>query len=172
MTGPRGFTLIELVAVLAIMALTAAAVALDIRGPLRRIGMRSCLDEVVAFDRLTRTYAQEQDRAVQVMVDLGAGRLRRTDEEGRADLGTPVEVPAPYRLARLRLAGQDIRWGTAALACSPQGLTPTWAILVEGPGNRRRWAVFAGLSGQVLETENDHDVDSLFAAIETGRQPG
>lgn len=163
---PRGFSLIEVTMVVLILAIAAAAVALNVRAPMANVGMRGCIDQVVSFDRLTRAYAREQDRAVRLWVDLGAGELRRTDEEGRDQLGQSLRLPRDYRLTDLRVAGRSAGGGSMALACSAQGLTPTYAVLLEGPGGRKQWLLFAGLSGQAWEAKDEREIEGYFEACQ------
>ena len=160
----RGFSLIELTVVLLILALVSASVAVAVREPLHRVGLRGALDDLAEFDHLTRTYAREQDRPVVLVFDLDAGVIRRMDETGRTELGLALRLPADYRIVRLRAGEDDWRSGQTVLAVSALGLTPTYAVLVTGPGPRAQWMALAGLSGQLLEPKNDAEVDNLFKA--------
>jgi prepilin-type N-terminal cleavage/methylation domain-containing protein len=162
----RAFSLVELTVVLLILAIMAGAVAVSARGPLRKVGIERTVDEIIAFDRLTRQYARQQDRAIRLLVDLSAGELRRTDEEGRGELGEPLRLASGYSVARLRLAGQDIASGQVAISCSALGLTPTYAVLLEGAGGRRQWVLVAGLSGQIVGTGDDKETENILAMLE------
>jgi prepilin-type N-terminal cleavage/methylation domain-containing protein len=162
----RAFSLVELIVVLLVLAIVAGVVAVSARGPLRKVGIERTVDEVVAFDQLTRQFARQQDRALKLLVDLSAGEFKRTDEEGRDVLGEPLRLAPGYRVARLRLAGQDIASGQVAISCSALGLTPTYAVLLEGPGGRRQWVLVAGLSGQIVGTSDDEQVQDILALLE------
>ncbi len=165
----RAFSLVEVALVLLILAILAAAVTLEVRAPLARIGMRAVLDEIAAFDRLTRVFAREHDRPVRLVVALAAGRIRRTDEGGRDPLGEALKLPSGYRIAGLRLAGRRINSGSVAVSCSARGLTPTYAVRVDGPGGRRQWILVAGLSGQITELDNETEVEDILLALEARR---
>jgi prepilin-type N-terminal cleavage/methylation domain-containing protein len=165
----RAFSLVELTVVLVILAVVAGAVAVSVRGPIRRVGIERAADELVAFDRLTRVYARQNDRPLRLVVDLAAGELRRTSEDGRDVLGEPLRFAPGYRPARLRLAGEDVSSGLVTLSCTPPGFTPTYAVLLEGPGGRRRWVFFAGLTGQVVGAGNDEEVEQAIALLQMRR---
>ena len=167
-----GFSLIELTMVLVIVAIVSAAVVLNVREPLRRTGMQACLDEIATFDRLTRTLAREHDRPLRLVVDLSEGRLRRTDEAGREEQGEALRLPSGHRIAELRLAGQTIDSGAATVSCSARGLTPTYAVRVEGPGGWRRWVLVAGLSGQTWEPDDGKPLADILEALGAGHHPG
>lgn len=162
----RGFSLVELAMVLLILAIASAAIALSVRPPLARVGLRGCLDGMAAFDRLTRTFAQEHDRPLRLVLDLAAGRLRRTGEDGREDLGEALRLPAGHRIREVRLADRAVASGNVALSVSARGLTPSYAALVEGPGERRQWVLVAGLTGQVTETTDEGTVRGALEALE------
>lgn len=164
----RAFSLVELAAVLVILAITAAAMTLHVRTPLRRLGLRGCLDAVTDFDRLARVTAREQDRPLRLVVELAEGRLRRTDVDGREDLGPPLVLPEGYRLAAVRLGARALRSGVVTLSCSRRGLGSTYALQIEGPDDETRWLVFAGLTGRPMETDAAAEVEAVFGAIGAG----
>ena len=166
-----GFSLVELTMVLLILGLVSAAVALNVRAPAAQVGMKACVDDVVAFDRLTRTMACELDRPLRLVVDLGAGQLRRTDERGGAEEGRILTIPSGYRLTDLRLAGRSVPGG-AALNCSARGLMPTYAVLVEGPGGVKQWVLLAGLTGQEWKPKDEREVQDILRTIEAWPDAG
>lgn len=161
----RGFSLIELALVLAIVAVAAGMVALGARGTLGQLGMETCVDGVTAFDRATRRLATEHDRPLRLVVDLAANRLRRTDAEGRRGLGEPLRMANGYRVAEVRLPGRRMTSGTVAVSVSARGVTPSYAVRLNGPGGRRRWVAVAGLTGQVWEPEDGDAVQTVFEAV-------
>ena len=165
----RGFTLIELALVVLIAAIAAAAVTLRLEGPLRGAQMRDVTEAIVAFDRLTRTHAREHDRPVHLTVDLVRGRLRRTDADGRRELGAPMTLPPDYRIARLWIRGRTVAETRATIPCGRLGLTPTYALALDGPGRRRQTLVFAGLSGELFRVDDERELEAIFQAASARR---
>jgi len=151
--------------VLVILALTAGAVAVGVRGTLARVTLEDCVDEVEAFDRTTRCLATEHGEALRLVVDLARGRLRRTDADGRDERGEVLRMPARWRIAEVRLPGRRVTSGTVAVSVSARGLAPTYAVRLEGPGGRGRWIFVAGLTGQVWEPENTDAVQQVFETV-------
>jgi len=162
----KGFSLVEVALVLLILAILAGAVTLGVRGTLGRVGMRGLVDEIKMFDHLTRTFARQHDRPLRLVADLAAGRLRKTSADGRDEFGEVLKIPAGHRIAEVRLAGRRVTSGTVAVSVSARGLSPTYALRVEGPGGRRQWLLVTGLSGQVTEAENERDLGNAFQAFE------
>ncbi len=162
------FSLIELTVVLLILAISAAAVALRIHEPLGRARLDELVAEIGEFDALTRRYARENDRSVRLLVDLGAGRMGRSDEGGGEELGRSLELPGRARIARLWIGEREIGIGAASIGCSRRGLTPSYAMVLEDEAGRKRWILVAGLSGQVIELESDEEVRNVLETLREG----
>jgi type II secretory pathway pseudopilin PulG len=170
------FTLVEMVAVLVILSLAAAAVTLRLEGPVARATAGDLTGRIAALDRLTRVAARRHDRALVVEFDLGAGSVRRFDAERREQRGTALDLPRSWRLAQVVVAGggsggasggaQEASAGRVLVAFSRRGLSPTYALCIEGPGGGEgAWLVAAGLTGEVTQVENEKEVKAIFAAL-------
>ncbi|NQU74915.1 MAG: prepilin-type N-terminal cleavage/methylation domain-containing protein [Planctomycetes bacterium] len=168
-----GFSLIELTVVLLIIAIAAAAVTLRVQQPMRLAQMREVLERMEQFDRLTRTYAREHDKAVWVELDLSTGRLSQMDESesGRAT-GQAFKLPKGYTICKLKFPGQDVSAGKAAVVYSRGGLGATYAMLLEDPQRRRRWVLCTGLGGQVLQFDDEREIRDILDAVAAGRNAG
>lgn len=170
----KGFTLIELSVVLLIIGIAAAVVALRMDGPLRRAEMADVIGEIRRFDHLSREYAKEHDKRLLLTFDLTDGKLSRTDED-MADVGEPVVLPDGFYISRMAVGKDDVGSGIMTIGCSEQGFTQSYALLVGHTSGRRQWLVFAGMTGNVLEPDNDKDneeieeIQKIFAS--TGRRP-
>jgi prepilin-type N-terminal cleavage/methylation domain-containing protein len=167
--GQRAFTLIELAAVLLILAVVAAAVTLRSHVLLGRAEGKDLVERIGQFDHLTRVYARRHDRAVRIVVDLDAGRLRRTDAAETETLGEALVLPEGTRIVRLRVRDQEMYSHSVSITCSRRGLTPTWAMQLEDANGRRQWLLLAGLSGRMVTTDNDDEIHRILAAL--GRGP-
>lgn len=168
----RAFSLMEMTAVLVILAIAAAAVVLRLEGPMRRAQMRDVIGMIAQFDHLTRVHAREHDRPLRLVVDLNGGELGRTDEHGNQAVGAPLRLSSDYTIARLMIREEEISAGTAAVSCSRRGLTPSYAMLLEGKGGRRQWIVLAGLTGTLVKIENEEEILDIFAATGLRRNAG
>jgi prepilin-type N-terminal cleavage/methylation domain-containing protein len=170
--APRGFSLAELSVVLLILAIAATAVTARYGGRLRGAEFEDVLDEMEAFDALTRTYARRHDRALRVMVHLSGGRIERIDETTDDEVGTRLVLPGTCRIAELRLAGERARLGQAGLHVTSRGIAPTYAMRIDGPNGRRAWLVFAGLTGEVFRSEDEETVHAILEAAEARPDAG
>lgn len=159
-TQKKGFTLIELSVVLVVMSVAAAVVVLRIDGPLRRAEMSDVIGKIKHFDHLSRTYAKEHDKRLLLTFNLTDGRLSRTDED-MYDAGEPVVLPDGFYISRLAVGNEDIDSGVMTICCSEQGFTQSYALLIEHTSGRQQWLVFAGMTGNVLEPDNDKDNEEI-----------
>ncbi len=161
------FSLIELTVVLLLLGIAAAVVTLRLAGPTARVNMRDAADRIARFDHASRAWAREHDVALRVAVDLGANEIRRTTADGgedARDLGGPLELPAGWRIGRLLIGGEAAAGESASIAVSRLGLTPSYAMLLEGPGGRRQWVLLTGLGGEMALPDDEGQLRDILAA--------
>ena len=159
----NGFTLVEVMAVVLIIAVAAAAVTLRVQRPLRNAQMADVIGAIGQFDFTTRSAAQSQDRPLRMVMDLGGGSVSLTDADGKALTDAAVRMPEGFALARVLVRAQSATGGSMTIPCSAAGYTPTYAVNITG-GGASRWLVVAGLTGQVLEVENEAKASQLVQA--------
>jgi len=153
----RGFTLLEMTAVLMVMALVAAAVTLSLAATQRRASAADAVEDLVRFDQLARCFARRQGRPVRLAVDLRANRLLRADAAGGQEgHETACPLGASFTLGEAVLAGRRIAEGRTALWVSDRGYSPTYALRLDGP-SLRRWILFAGPTGQVSVLDDEKE---------------
>lgn len=111
--GSAGFTLVELLVVLAMMALVAALAAPRI-GPMTRGGLVAAAEEVAGALREARTRSLAEGRPVAVEIDTAVGRIAAG---GRRALRTPPEV----RIALIVAAAERISDTSGRIRFLPDG---------------------------------------------------
>lgn len=151
--------------VLLVLAVSAAAVTLNLRPLVYESQMSEVIADLGEFDRLTRTQAARGNRTMRLVVDVSRGRLRRLNAESLEEAGRAMALPGDYRFSRAMVGRVDVAIGEVAIPCSGRGLTPTYALELEGPGGRRQWMVFAGLTGQLIQVENEDQVRDIWDRI-------
>ena len=165
----KAFTLIELVAVLAIVALLTAGVSLSLRGALRDAHAEDAASRLVAFDALARQEARRLNRPSELHIDPHDGRVWRREVSasgGDHETGVALVLPPGVAIDEVFTArGRSRATETITIACSASGRTASYAILLSGPGERRRWIMFAGLTGQSRLIEHDRNVQDIFGVL-------
>jgi type II secretion system protein H len=158
----RGFTMIEILAVMVLLGLAAGVVAVNIRGPMREASLEEVVERIVDFDGQTRAIARRKGRPLRLRVDLTAGRLSRSDAETGEELGAPAVVLGGWRVEELRVRDEPIGSGTATLSVSRRGLSQSYALLLVGPHGERRWLLCAGLSGHFTQYDSHDGIENIL----------
>ena len=167
----RGFTLVELAMVLLILGIVAGGTVLKVQGPLANAELRDVIDQVASFDTNTRLAACEQDRPIRILIRPSEGSLSRIDEQGRKLDSRSLVLPRKLSIQRVRVRSLDVDSGEVAICCSRQGKTPTYAVWVQGSG-RSQWLVVLGLTGLILQAENEQEVREILEATGSGIHAG
>ena len=171
---PPGFTLIEMVLVIALTAILATAVTLSLTGPRRAAQARDVAEGVAHYDRLAREWSRRFGRPTRLTFHLNRGMVSRAVADGEAagaeedsavDRPAALQLAGGYRIDRVVLAGRSASAGEVSVPCSTGGQTPSYAVLLAGPGGQRQWLVVAGLSGNVLTVNDEREVEDIFAAL-------
>ncbi len=134
-----GFTLIELVVVLAIMATAVLLVAPAIRRGAEARRLRASAGQVAALLREARYRAVADRRPTRVVVEARDAVSLAWDGEGQAL--RRVDLPPPLRL--------EPAAGGRALVFSARGLARDARWIVEGPAGRQLAVELHGVTGRV-----------------------
>lgn len=160
----RAFSLFELLAVILLMAIFAAAVRGPVVEMLDRITVRNAIEQLRTMDRLTRQEARQSGKIVTMHIDPLEGLLWRTDTTTDQNLiGQRARLPEQVRIDQIRIAPDrsDFDELNAEFKTSPQGITNTYALTLQTPmGNR--WLIFAGLTGTCYELESEDQLANVF----------
>lgn len=158
----RGFSMVELIVVLLLLGLMAAAITLRLQSPLYLARIKEFKEDMTAYDRLTRKSCLEQNRAARLWIDLTAGRIERRSIDGTVEYGTSLQLPRDLKIVTLRIGRQDVIAGRFIIPFSRWGLSPTYGLCVEASEGDRHWLVLSGLTGQPVEPQEDVDVRDIF----------
>jgi type II secretion system protein H len=103
-TGNDGFTLVELIVVVAIIAVLAGMTVPRLLGPVERMQLRVPARHLLAMARYARDYAATRGCECRLEIDQAAGQyaLRAASDPNRPDEFTPLRTTEvkPGRLAR------------------------------------------------------------------------
>ena len=167
--GRGGFTLIELAACVAIVGLLAAAVGLSLSGAEKLTRFEDVVDQLRTVDALTRAHAQRFDRPTRLVFDLETGTITRVGELDLDDdetLSTSWSLPRGFAIERIELGGEESVERQVAIGFSPAGHSPTYALRLTGPAEQSAWLVAAGLTGQMIELQEEEQVHAMFEAMD------
>jgi prepilin-type N-terminal cleavage/methylation domain-containing protein len=160
--NPFAFTLMEIMVVIAIMALLTSAAALSFTGPLRAAQAQDAIEQVRAFDASSRLYARRFGKETTLVFDVSTQTLARR-EGVRHEPVYQAHLPRGCSIERVRCGDRIADSGEIAIPCSSLGLTRSYTVHLVGPSTDR-WISFAGLSGEMTVTAHDPDDANNFAA--------
>ena len=147
-----GFTLIETMLAVLLMALLTSAVTLSFSAPLRRARAEDAIDLLASFDAAARQMTVASGRPVRLRFDPAEGTAERL--EGDATPRARVQLPTGYRIAQVRVGRQSRSAGPTDVDLSAHGWGRSYDVHLVGPGVDR-WLCFAGLTGQTTEVTDE-----------------
>jgi prepilin-type N-terminal cleavage/methylation domain-containing protein len=174
MRHPRAFTLVELMVAILLAAIMATVVAVSLAGSQRAARAEDVLGRIATFDRLAREHVRQFGRPNRLTFDLAQNTITRSPADADADAdeshdtASTLHLPSGVHLARVVTAMANQTAGQASIPCSPDGLRPTYAILLNDTRNAGRWQLTIGPTGQTLEVRDEREVQDIFRAIRRG----
>ena len=173
----HGFSLIEVMACLVVVALLAGIAAISLHGPQQTLQMQDIQHRIAHMDRLSREHARRHNVTGNLIYNLQRQTLNRmvNGEGGGSAASESAELwalPRGYEFAELRLVGQPPALRELAIAYSQHGHSPTYAVKLLGPGRARddqrpsQWLLVAGLTGQVTSMSDETEALAVLAALE------
>jgi prepilin-type N-terminal cleavage/methylation domain-containing protein len=147
-----GFTLIELMVAVVLLALLTGMAALSFVRPIRAARAHQTIELLRRADATAREEGHRFGRPVLLDFDLNAQTLTRDSIVSR--------IPASYTIRELRTSEGSIYDGEYSLHISPLGLSRTYALHLVGPDSDQ-WLMVAGLSGEATTT-NETTVEQLL----------
>lgn len=139
----RGYSLMELVVVLAILAVAAAVVAPAVGRTADDVRVRAELAGLAAFLRTAREQAVARQQAIAVTLDPEARvlLLRRSGREGETGVQASLAVSALLRV--------EADPAMPRLTFLPHGMSSGARFLIEAPGSRAYVITVDPLTGRV-----------------------
>ncbi len=141
----RGFSLLELILVLAIAGLLAAVVIPSLPGALESARLRGTAGELRAVLTLARTLAVSEARSRTVIFDFARGEYGFDADERR------WLMPAGIRLAAVRLGDDDKENGVVRVRFYPDGSADETEVALSSSGGGRIRVSVDPLTGIVGE---------------------
>lgn len=179
----RGFTLIEIMAVVVLIGLLAGATAWSLAGQAQHTNHAEALDRLIHADTTARLASRRLGPArLELNLDTQTLRLLTPDPDPAKktlSAGSPIRLPANHRLASIRYTPEpnapaiEQRTGIVRLTYT-NGRTQTHALQILGPPvadpDRRQasdkplttWLLIPGLTGHAATYDDSEPIDNLL----------
>ena len=169
----QGFTLVELLVCIALLALTAGLVSLSLRSRHRDASINDAVRQIGFADQLLRHTARILGNDVELRLGLGLDQdgsvnIRSVSPRQREVVMEPVHLPRGLRIERVCLSGRSFDRDAVTITCSSRGQTPTYAMLL-GSGEKKRWIIVTGLGGELYPIDDERKIEQILASCTQGR---
>jgi type II secretory pathway pseudopilin PulG len=154
------FTLIETMLAVLLMALLASAVAMSFSAPLKSARTADAIELIRSFDAMGRQAANASGKNVRLVFDLSNDTLVQRDGIDLHDPRTHESLPSGCHVDSVRIDESLTSAGEAMVDISPHGWSRSYAVHLQSPG-ADRWLVFAGLSGQMSQVQNESQIPTF-----------
>jgi prepilin-type N-terminal cleavage/methylation domain-containing protein len=159
--GAKAFSLVELMAVLALSAIV-VAVASSAFSQWRASGdMKDAMERVGSADALLRDDAQNAGRPMRLVFAPQTGAILRASPSSEEQAVRISQLPPDVRIDRVLPDESADSEEEKGIAISPAGRSRSYAVLLVGTDDRRQWIGIAGLTGQVVNLNDDDQAEQL-----------
>lgn len=154
------FTIVELAAVMALLAILTSAVAMTLRPSLDQARQNAFVRRIGALDSRLRDQARRQNRLLVLAIDIEEGEVFHEDSDGKT---RAIRLGNSVRIDQFRMADKSVDAGQVRISISPLGRSDSYALRLRGSSGRKQWLVVFGLTGQTLTFDEDLDADEALS---------
>lgn len=163
--GRPGFTLLEMLVVVSVLALLAAVVATRIGGVHRRAAFEQAVAQWEFLDQQMRLEARRHNRPAELQIELGTGRLTLIRDVNDNNKGSIQSLGGNVRVTRYVSATRNAESGVVNVTYGPHGTSDSFAVKLQSASGQHQWMLVAGLSGQMTRLEKDSEVEDVLRTI-------
>jgi prepilin-type N-terminal cleavage/methylation domain-containing protein len=156
-----GFTLIEVLAVLVILSVIAAAAVYTVRFPIQTARMDLAVQQLTLLDNQIRQHAQRFGHVAQLTIDLDQATLYWTETAGDRLMAHSHRLEGA-RLDRFASATRRADRGRVMIAYRTNGETPSYAVRLRSGRGPSKWLLFVGLTGQTVQVDDEREISDTF----------
>jgi prepilin-type N-terminal cleavage/methylation domain-containing protein len=159
----RGFTLIEMTVVIAIIGMLSVAAVLSLAHTSGRHRFDAMCQQIQQADGLVRSAARQSGNAQKLIFDLDRRQVLWESSEG--DSPTRLVAIAGDDSLELQTAETAFSQGQITIDCSPNGYSQSYGLSLGSKNQATRWMVIAGLSGQIIWTNDELEMHTILKSL-------
>ena len=159
-----GFTLIELMIVILIMAIMAGFAVLSLRGHIDRARWTRSIEQLENMDRIGRIAARSEATTYQLSFDRDKRKveLRATGRNAPQKSFREWKLPNGIQFAGFQNGSSSNRSDEMKILINASGQSPSYAVAFKTKSGTAQWLVTLGLSGQHIQMDKTADVAAMF----------
>jgi len=155
-----GWTLIELMAVLALLSVLMAGAVVVVRAPLSQGRLQMSIEAVLLADQTARAQVLRSGQPAELHFEVGAPTTLMTERDASRD-SVPQVIAA---LLEVRQARQVREADEVRIPIAADGSSPTYGLRFGTKSGHDTWVVVAGGTGQPIRELSRQDADALLKA--------
>ena len=159
----RGFSLVELVAVIALLAIFASLAGISVRGHIANARLELALESIEALDGRIRDEALRRQSPDELRINVDRGKVYQSGAGRKLPSSRTVALGDTVQIDRIRIAKRESRHGELRVLVSLHGQSDSYALRLSTSTGRKVWLVVLGATGQCLRIEEEKDVASLLS---------
>lgn len=160
-----GFTLLELLVVVAIVSMVTATVTTRIADTLGPAALKQSVSQLSATDQAMRQRTRRSGRPASLHFEIGTSRLECEFDDATGAPRTIRTLGRGVRISKFLSATQEVGFGTARINYDGRGASESFAIELAGRGEARRWLLIAGLTGQIIEITHEASAHEILQTL-------
>lgn len=159
-----GFTLIELVFVIMIMAIMSGFAVLSLRGHIDRARWTRSIEQLENMDRLGRIAARSEQTPYRLSFQRTKRKveLRAIGPNAARNRVREWKLPNGIQFGSFRDRASGNRSEEMSIEINPSGQSRSYAVSIKAASGPEQWLVTLGLSGQHIPMEKSDDVAAMF----------
>ena len=159
----QGFTLLELLVVITLLALVTAVVSVRFGGVAAKARLKLAADQIRLFDAQTRSLARRQGNALLMRIDPHARTVHRERAAGGEAVTPPLHLPRGVSIRDVLAEGHLA--SDHGLLVGPLGRSTSYAVRLSAQQDTLiRWVIIAGVTGQARVVEGDDESRSIISS--------
>jgi prepilin-type N-terminal cleavage/methylation domain-containing protein len=165
----QAFTLVELLAVMVIMGILAGSVMFSLKTPYQSAKMENALERIMFMDRQLRDHARRFNRPAEMQINFTNGVVTGAEPKKRETVIPSFSLGAGVQIDQVAFGRHRIDSGVVSIDFSAHGCTPTYAMRFSNGSNIKHWLVFLGITGQIVQIDNEKEIDELLHMVQSQR---
>jgi type II secretory pathway pseudopilin PulG len=161
---------LELLVVLVIVAFIAASVVVSWSGIHYNAVQESAVSRIEALDQHMRTYARTHRTECALSFEIDTGRVRKLYHSRENQNPARETLGRGMRIEDLQATFERQQSRRIDVTFRQDGTSPTYGIRLAGPGEREKWLVFAGMSGQVTRLNSEREFHAALKSVISERR--
>jgi type II secretory pathway pseudopilin PulG len=138
----------EIMLVVALVALLSGAAVLKLTGSLRSATLEDSVRRLIELNELVRSHSRNAGVNSDIVFSIEGGKVFYREDGQSAELAR-ISLGG-CKLLSLMTARETTSGGECQIRCSSLGYTPSYCIGLQDPSGQRKWICVAGLSGQAV----------------------